>query len=115
MAADVYAMAPYQGRGGWTWYTGSAAWTYRLIIETFIGWRQEGDQLWFEPRLPANWGEFHVHYRYRETFYHLTFTSGGNDVQEVTVDGAVQSNKRIRLVDNRQDHAVTIKMIYRAG
>ena len=115
MAADVYAMAPYQGRGGWTWYTGSAAWTYRLIIETFIGWRQEGDQLWFEPRLPANWGEFHVHYRYRETFYHMTFTSGGNDVQEVTVDGAVQSNKRISLVDNRQDHAVTIKMVYRAG
>ena len=111
MAADVYAMAPYQGRGGWTWYTGSAGWTYRLIIETFIGWRQEGDQLWFEPRLPANWGAFHLHFRYRETFYHMTFTSGGKDVAEVTVDGVVQSNRRITLVDNRQDHTVTIKLV----
>ena len=114
MAADVYAMAPYQGRGGWTWYTGSAAWTYRLIIETFIGWRQTGEQLWFEPRLPASWGEFRVHYRYRETFYHITFTAGGNTVTELSVDGVVQSTLRIALVDNRQDHKVIVKMAYHA-
>jgi cellobiose phosphorylase len=110
MAADVYAMEPYQGRGGWTWYTGSAAWMYRLIIESLIGWRQEGQQLWFEPRLPANWREFRVHYRYRETFYHITFTSGGNTVTEISVDNAVQSNHRITLEDNRRDHAVIVKM-----
>ena len=112
MAADVYAMAPYQGRGGWTWYTGSAAWTYRLIIETFIGWRQSGEQLWFEPRLPATWGEFRVHYRYRETFYHITFTAGGNTVVELSVDGVVQGDRRITLVDNRQEHKVVVKMAY---
>ena len=114
MAADVYAMAPYQGRGGWTWYTGSAAWTYRLIIETFIGWRQTGEQLWFEPRLPASWGEFRVHYRYRETFYHITFTAGGNTVVELSVDDVVQSNRRITLMDNRQDHKVIVKTAYHA-
>lgn len=112
MAADVYAMAPYQGRGGWTWYTGSAAWTYRLIIETFIGWRQSGEQLWFEPRLPATWAEFRVHYRYRETFYHITFTAGGNTVVELSVDGVVQGDRRITLVDNRQEHNVVVKMAY---
>ena len=112
MAADVYAMVPYQGRGGWTWYTGSAAWTYRLIVETFIGWRQSGEQLWFEPRLPASWGEFRVHYRYRETFYHITFTAGGNTVVELSVDGVVQGDRRITLVDNRQDHKIVVKMAY---
>jgi cellobiose phosphorylase len=70
--------------------------------------------LFFETglRLPANWGEFRIHYRYRETFYHITFTSGGGAVAEVTVDGVVQGNNRINLVDNRQDHAVIVKMVY---
>ncbi|MGC8625342.1 MAG: GH36-type glycosyl hydrolase domain-containing protein, partial [Phycisphaerae bacterium] len=115
MAADVYAMPPYQGRGGWTWYTGSAAWTYRLIIETFIGWRQEGDQLWFEPRLPAHWGEFRVHYHYRETFYHITFHRRAESEAGVFVDGVIQPNARISLVDDRREHAVIINLKMNPG
>ena len=53
VAADVYTSPPHAGRGGWTWYTGSAGWMYRLIIESLLGLRLEVDQLRFEPCLPA--------------------------------------------------------------
>ena len=61
---------PHTGRGGWTWYTGSAGWMYRLIVETLLGLRLEVDKLRVNPRLAARAGDsFKMHYRYRETFY----------------------------------------------
>ena len=68
MAADVYAVSPHTGRGGWTWYTGSAGWMYRFIMESLLGLKLEVDRLRFAPCLPAEWKSFKVHYRYRETF-----------------------------------------------
>ncbi len=70
VAADVYAVAPHTGRGGWTWYTGSAGWMYRLIVESLLGLRLEVDKLRLAPCLPAT-GKLQVHYRYRETVYHI--------------------------------------------
>src|SRR5437660_11686027 len=72
MAADAYAVAPHIGRGGWTWYTGSAGWMYRLIVESVLGLRLEGDKLHLEPCFHAEWTRFKVHYRFRETTYHIT-------------------------------------------
>ncbi len=111
LAADVYSVAPHQGRGGWTWYTGSAGWMYRLLIEVFLGWRQEADRLWFEPRLPQHWKGFQCHYRYRETFYHIHFSGGGDKVRSVQVDGKVQDGCIIILRDDRQEHQVQIEVI----
>src|SRR4030066_1629824 len=71
VAADVYAVSPHIGRGGWTWYTGSAAWMYRLILESLLGLRLEVDKLRFTPCLPADWAGFKMHYRYREAVYHI--------------------------------------------
>ena len=65
MAADIYAVAPHIGRGGWTWYTGSAGWMYRLIVESLLGLRLEVDKLYFAPCFPADWTGFKVHYRFR--------------------------------------------------
>src|SRR3989344_5033086 len=70
-AADVYALTPHTGRGGWTWYTGSAGWMYRLIVESLLGLRLEVDKLYFAPCLPADWKTFKMHYRYRETVYYI--------------------------------------------
>jgi cyclic beta-1,2-glucan synthetase len=64
IAADVYAVAPHTGRGGWTWYTGSAGWMYRLIVESLLGLRLEVDKLHVAPCLPAHWPGYKVH---RET------------------------------------------------
>ena len=66
VAADVYALSPHTGRGGWTWYTGSAGWMYRLIVESLLGLRLEVDTLHITPCLPASWKGFTLHYRYRE-------------------------------------------------
>ena len=110
VAADVYALAPHTGRGGWTWYTGSAGWMYRLITESLLGLRLEADRLRFEPCLPAGWKEFKVHYRYRETVYHIAVlqTVRGNDEMSVTVDGVQQHGGAILLVDDRQEHSVAV-------
>ncbi|MBN1514759.1 MAG: cyclic beta 1-2 glucan synthetase, partial [Phycisphaerae bacterium] len=65
VSADVYALSPHTGRGGWTWYTGSAGWMYRLIVESLLGLRLEVDKLHVAPCLPVDWEAFKVHYRYR--------------------------------------------------
>ena len=72
LCADVYAAPPHDGRGGWSWYTGAAGWMYRLAVETLIGLSLEVDKLRLAPRIPAGWESYKIHYRYRETFYHIT-------------------------------------------
>jgi cellobiose phosphorylase len=110
MAADIYARPPHTGRGGWTWYTGSAAWMYRLIVESLLGLRREGNKLRFTPCLPADWDGFNVHYRYRKTIYHIAILRAqtGEGEMKVTVDGVEQSEKAIPLVDDGKEHKVEV-------
>jgi len=112
VAADVYAVSPHIGRGGWTWYTGSSGWMYRLIMESLLGLRLEADKLRFEPCFPADWETFKVHYRYRETLYHITVRQTPADSGEtsVTVDGVEQHDNTILLVDDRQEHSVEVRI-----
>jgi cellobiose phosphorylase len=112
VAADVYALSPHTGRGGWTWYTGSAGWMYRLIVESLLGLRLEGDRLSIAPLLPADWKGFTVHYRYRETVYHIAVvrTQGVDGATGVTVDGIPQQDTAIRLVDDYREHAVEVRI-----
>jgi cyclic beta-1,2-glucan synthetase len=109
-AADVYAVAPHTGRGGWTWYTGSAGWLYRLIVESLLGLKLEVDKLRFAPCLPADWKSFKLHYRYRETVYHISVhqTHAGDDKTGVTVDGVDQPDEAVPLIDDRLEHAVEV-------
>jgi cellobiose phosphorylase len=112
VAADVYARSPHTGRGGWTWYTGSAGWMYRLIVESLLGLRLEVDTLRFAPCLPADWKGFTVHYRYRDTVYHIAVlqTPAGTGETRVTVDGVERHDKAIPLVDDRQEHSVEVSI-----
>jgi cellobiose phosphorylase len=103
MAADVYAAAPHTGRGGWTWYTGSAGWMYRLALESLLGLRLEGDKLRLTPRLPASWPGFKLRYRYRDTVYHIAV------VRDESVS-AGQSDHVISLLDDRQEHRVEVRI-----
>lgn len=107
MAADIYAVAPHTGRGGWTWYTGSAGWMYRLIVESLLGVTLTVDKLSFAPSLPAEWTEFKLHYRYRETVYHITVLQSAQE-ETVTVDGVLQSDLSIHLIDDRREHHVQV-------
>ena len=112
MAADVYALSPHIGRGGWTWYTGSAGWMYRLIVESLLGLRLEVDKLRFTPCLPADWQGFTMHYRYRETVYHINVKpmTAGKGETIVTVDGVEQPDMTIPLIDDHQEHAVEVRV-----
>jgi cellobiose phosphorylase len=112
IAADVYAVAPHTGCGGWTWYTGSAAWMYRLILESLLGLRLEVDKLHVAPCLPAGWEGFKVHYRYRETVYHIAVvqTREGKGEMRVSVDGIERHDKIIPLVDDHEEHRVDVKI-----
>jgi cellobiose phosphorylase len=112
VAADVYALSPHTGRGGWTWYTGSAGWMYRLIVESLLGLSLEVDKLRFTPCLPSDWPGFKMHYRYRETVYHIAVQRqpAGNGETRVTVDGVDQHDKTIPLVDDHQEHYVEVSI-----
>ncbi len=116
IAADVYALAPHTGRGGWSWYTGSAGWMYRLIVESLLGLRLEVDKLHIAPCIPADWPGYTMHYRYRQTVYRIVVTQRrmvedkSIEKPRVTVDGVVQKNGTIALIDDRQDHAVAVSV-----
>jgi cellobiose phosphorylase len=108
MAADVYAVSPHTGRGGWTWYTGSAGWMYRLIVESLLGLRLEVDKLHITPCLPAHWPGFKLHYRFRETVYHISVEQGG--VAGLSVDGVDLDGLVIPLLDDHREHNVEVKV-----
>ncbi len=108
MAADVYAVAPHEGRGGWTWYTGSAGWMYRLILESILGLRLEVDRLVFDPCLPEGWDGFRLTYRYRETTYQIEVRVSGDGVRHLWVDGVEQDGHSLLLVDDHKEHGVVI-------
>ncbi len=112
VAADVYALSPHTGRGGWSWYTGSAGWMYRLIVESLLGLQLTVDRLNFAPLLPADWEGFRVHYRYRETVYHIAVLRRqvGDGLASVTVDGAPRQETTITLVDDHQEHSVEVRI-----
>lgn len=98
-AADVYAVEPHVGRGGWTWYTGSAGWLYRLIIESLLGIHREGNRLRVEPKLPASWPGFAFTYRFGATKYQV-------DVRTVPAEEQPPSDVWIELVDDGLEHHI---------
>ena len=121
MCADIYATPPHTGRGGWTWYTGSAGWMYRLTVETLLGLQLEGDHLRIAPCIPSHWESYKIHYRFRETVYHITvkrLAKKTGDTIRVAVDGAVvnkacvdgqgRQQGMLPLVDDRREHQVEV-------
>jgi len=113
MSADIYGVAPHTGRGGWTWYTGAAGWMYRLTLETLLGLNLEVDHLRIAPCVPAAWDAYKVHYRYRDTVYHISVRRVGEAsgrVTRVTKDGSECPDLRIPLTDDRREHFVEVEL-----
>jgi len=112
VSADVYAVAPHIGRGGWTWYTGSAGWMYRLIVESMLGITLEADKLRLDPRIPSAWAGCNVIYRYRETFYDISISRTHAESAPMTlhVDGVEQSDSLVMLVDDHARHRIEVNL-----
>jgi cyclic beta-1,2-glucan synthetase len=113
----VYTAEGQLGRGGWTWYTGSASWMYRVGLEGILGFTKRGDTLFIEPRAPAAWREYTIEYRHGQSLYVIVVrqeeaTEAG--VTEVAIDGRVTPGGGIPLVDDGQRHAVTVRATSRA-
>jgi len=110
MAADVYGTPPPAERGGWTWYTGSAGWMYRLIMESLLGIHLEGDRLRLDPCLPRDWKGFSLDYRFRETPYRIDIRQGsaGDDPGSLRLDGIEQDGNLLCLTDDHVGHRVEL-------
>jgi cellobiose phosphorylase len=121
VAADVYARPPHVGRGGWTWYTGSAGWMYRLIVESLLGIRLEDGRLGLSPCIPAHWEGFVVRYRHGESVYRVEVMRVGTDVAEaisgvrMVLDGAPLTDSFIPLIDDRREHQVDVVLSSATG
>src|SRR6185437_14976180 len=106
---DVYAVPPHTGRGGWTWYTGSAGWMYRAVIEYILGFKLKGDRLQIDPCIPRFWREFEITYRRGKTTYRIkvenphAFSRG---VASLEIDGRRESE--INLADDGNVHEIRI-------
>jgi len=108
-AADVYGVAPHIGRGGWTWYTGSAAWMYRVVLETILGFELRGNRLRIRPCIPVDWPEFEIAFRRGHCTYKITYRNGPNASQpQVWLDGETMSGDGIELVAGNQSHEIVI-------
>ena len=111
VAADVYAVTPLEGRGGWTWYTGSAGWMYRLILESLLGVRRTGSSLHLQPCLPATWTSFTVDYCWGDAVYAITVAKSATpEVPHLEVDGVLQPSMTLALNDDGAHHTVHIQV-----
>jgi len=111
--ADVYGAPPHTGRGGWTWYTGSASWLYRVGIEAILGFSLRGDSLCINPCIPSNWPGFELKYRYGSTTYRiLVHNSAGRGcrVKSVTLNGQQLPDGVIPLTDDSKNHEVRVNL-----
>jgi cyclic beta-1,2-glucan synthetase len=115
VAADVYTAEGQLGRGGWTWYTGSASWMYRVGLEAILGFTKRGDRLFIRSRAPISWPEYTIEYRYGKSVYQIVVRNqdrvGGEGAVEVTVDGNLSADGGIQLVDDESRHEVTVQRV----
>ncbi len=110
-AGDVYAESAHVGRGGWTWYTGSAGWMYRAAVESILGFNLNGDTLKIEPCIPRFWREYEIKYRHGKTIYNIKVEnplSVCRGVTEVWLDNERLPENKIPLADDEAEHKVRI-------
>ena len=113
VAADVYTAEGQLGRGGWTWYTGSASWMYRVGLEGILGLRKQGDTLFIEPRAPTSWPEYTIEYRHGRSLYVIVVHNEDGTARggpAVTIDGRGAEGAGIPLVDDGVRHAVEVRV-----
>ncbi|MBE3119022.1 MAG: hypothetical protein IMZ50_09740, partial [Candidatus Atribacteria bacterium] len=113
IAADIYSQSPHTGTGGWTWYTGSSGWMYRLGLEAILGLTRLGDTLKIDPCIPGNWPGFQLTYRFGRTPYLVRVENpeGVNrGIRQIVLNGIPLPDNRIPLTDDGRQHEVRVLM-----
>jgi cyclic beta-1,2-glucan synthetase len=112
--ADIYSVPPHVGRGGWTWYTGSASWYYRAITESILGLQRRGQNLDFKPALTGLLDQYAIRYRYGSSIYEIYFQNPSRTTHgrfRITVDGIRLETATIPLKDDGKIHQVRIEVV----
>jgi cellobiose phosphorylase len=114
IAADVYKVPGHVGKGGWTWYTGSAGWLYQAILQFFFGLRITGDKLSLQPCLPEDWSSCKIRFMYKETTYVVKYILSKGDVEKLsaTADGNIVDGSVITLIDDRAEHNIEVNVSF---
>ncbi|MDY7079666.1 MAG: glucoamylase family protein [Chloroflexota bacterium] len=113
VAADVYSVEPHVGRGGWTWYTGSASWMLRVGLEAILGFQREGKVLRINPCIPIDWPGYELSYRYGDTSFLIrveNLAGVNRGVRQVILDGGILPGGDIPLLDDGRRHEVHVLM-----
>ena len=108
IAADIYSSESFPGRGGWTWYTGSAGWFYRVGVQEILGIHKMGDKLKIDPRIPVSWDGFKMTYRYMDTDYNIEVKK--DKKEELKVDGKKQTTDTISLKNDEKKHTIVLSI-----
>ncbi len=109
IAADVYAEPKHLGRGGWTWYTGSAGWMYQLILESFVGLKRKGNTLSFKPCLPSDWKILSIRYKFMDTLYNIKLETDDHTSAGIIIENGIRINETtLPLVNDLTNHDVTV-------
>lgn len=113
MCADVYAIHPHEGRGGWSWYTGAAGWMYRVGVEHILGIKKRGDIICVDPCIPSEWDEYEVRYQYGRSVYNITVknpNSVSKGVKNICIDGQKIGGNTFKLDNDGAQHTVHVEM-----
>ena len=111
MTADIALSPPYIGRGGWSWYTGSAGWMYQGLLNWFLGIRKEGNELVIDPTTPAIFGDFSIAYQYGSSLYEIRVESrskGMLTTEAIAADGRLIQGNRVLLEDDGEKHQIVV-------
>lgn len=113
VAADIYGQGNLAGRGGWTWYTGSASWMYEAGLHYILGLTIEKGYLSIIPSIPSNWKEYKIHYKYRNSIYNIFVknpNSKNTGVDAMIFNGEIIEEKKVKLIDNGKINEIEIIM-----
>ena len=113
LAADVYAVPPHVGRGGWTWYTGSSGWLYRAGLESILGFKLRGDHLLIDPCIPVGWKSYQISFKYHSAQFEITVLNTRGATRGVTrleLDGVAVTTPSVELVDDGGQHQIRVEL-----
>ncbi|MTI67917.1 MAG: glycosyl transferase [Firmicutes bacterium] len=111
MAADVYAVSPHDGRGGWTWYTGTAGWMYKVGLEDILGFKKVDNRIYLNPCIPSDWPEYTMKYNYNDSQYIINIKNPNKiyeGIKEIKYDKKVIDKDYIELKNDNKDHNIEV-------
>lgn len=106
IAADIYSNKDFPAKGGWSWYTGSAGWFYRVALIDILGFILKGDKLYIKPHIPNKWKQFEINYKYNNSIYNITVIKDNKN--SITVDKKLINTNYIPLIDDNKEHNVVV-------